>query len=319
MASLQFTDEDIPRLDDKVAMITGGSSGIGLAAARLMARKGARVYILDLSPPDAESIPKPPEDEPVLPKTTTFIPCNVARWSDLNAAFQRCIAETGRLDIAIANAGVSEEYDYFEDRRDVEGELLEPAFGVIDVNFRSVVSFVKLAVSHIRKQREAGILGGGSIVITSSATAYAPEHNLPVYSASKFATIGLMRGLRSQLIMDDITINCVAPAATVTKLLPQDLAAPMINAGLPVSSAEFVGRALVYSATAKQKRRVENYGKDSPLNDGPGRWNGRTILTLADEYVELEQPHATLQPFWLGWKTSDLTKQQQTVTDFRKI
>lgn len=82
---------------------------------------------------------------------------------------------------------MSEEYDYFEDREDENGELLEPPFGVIDVNFRSVVNFVKLAVSQMRKQKRAASLTGGSIVITSSATAYTPEQNLPVYSASKFA------------------------------------------------------------------------------------------------------------------------------------
>jgi NAD(P)-dependent dehydrogenase (short-subunit alcohol dehydrogenase family) len=104
--------------------------------------------------------------------------------------FQRCVAETGCIDIAIANAGVTEEYDYFEDRLDEQDELLEPAYGVIDVNFRSAVNFVKLAVSQMRKQKEAGHSAGGSILITSSATTYAPEHNLPVYSASTFAVGG---------------------------------------------------------------------------------------------------------------------------------
>ncbi|KAI9168055.1 Short-chain dehydrogenase/reductase ATR7 [Paramyrothecium foliicola] len=319
MASLNITDNDIPELADKVAIVTGGGSGIGLAAVRLMARKGARVFILDLNAPDADTIPVPLEGESVLPSNVTFFPCNVSKWADLRAAFRRATSEAGRLDIVIANAGVSEEYDYFEDQLGDDGELLEPKYGVVDVNFRGVVNCVKLGVSQMRKQRKAGDAAGGSIVITSSATAYAPEHNLPVYSASKAATVGLLRGLRSRLVQDDITINSVAPAATITKLLPGNLAAPMMAVGLPVSSAEFVGRALVYSATAQQKNRVENYGKDSLSTDGPGRWNGRTILTLGDEYVELEEPHASLKPFWLGWKSSELTKRQQAVTDFRQV
>ncbi|KAI0407188.1 hypothetical protein F4802DRAFT_554459 [Xylaria palmicola] len=319
MASLTITDDDIPSLDGKVAVITGGGSGIGLGAVRLMAKKGARIYVLDLNEPGAETIPQPPEGEAPLPKSAKFIPCNVGKWVELRAAFKSIVSEAGRIDIAIANAGVSEEYDYFEDRIDESGELAEPGFGVVDVNFRGVVNFVKLAVSQMRKQRRAGDVAEGSIVITSSATAYAPEHNLPVYSASKFATIGLLRGLRSQLIMDNITINSVAPAATITKLLPGNLAAPLIAAGLPVSSAEFVGRALVYSATAKQTNRAENYGKDSPATDGPSRWNGRCILTLGDTYTELEEPQATLRPFWLGWENTRLTRAQQTATDFRQV
>ncbi|KAI0390648.1 hypothetical protein F5Y17DRAFT_49232 [Xylariaceae sp. FL0594] len=320
MATLSISDDDIPDLAGKVALITGAGSGIGLAAARLMARRGARVYILDLRPPHAETIPKPVAGEPVLPDGATFIACDVTRWAELRAGFEQCIAECQRIDIAIANAGISEEHDYFQDRLGDEGELLEPPHGVIDVNFRSVVNFVKLAVFHFRNQKRAGHLrDGGSIVITSSATAYAPEHNLPVYSASKCAIVGLMRGLRSQLSVDNITINCVAPAATITSLLPPNLAAPIIEAALPVSTAEFVGRALVYSATAQQPWRVENYGKDSPANDGPGRWNGRTILTIGDEYIEVEKLYAYLRPLWLGWKTMELTKRQQAATDFRTI
>ncbi|KAI1074468.1 hypothetical protein F5B20DRAFT_563385 [Whalleya microplaca] len=319
MSSLNITDADIPSLEGKVAIITGGGSGIGLAAVRLMAKKGARVYLLDLSPPDAETTPQPADGEPVLSENVTFAHCDTRSWTDLREAFQNCVSEFGRIDIAIANAGVSEEYDYFEDRVDESGELLEPGFGVADVNFRGVVNFIKLAVSQMRKQRKAGDMSGGSIVITSSATAYAPEHNLPVYSASKLATIGLVRALRSQLIVDDITINSVAPAATITKLLPRNLAQPLMAAGLPVSSAEFVGRALVYSATAKQTQRVAQYGKDSPVSNGSSRWNGRTILTLGDDYTELEQPHAGLQPYWFGWKNTELTKAQQAATDFRQF
>lgn len=357
MPSLTIYDADIPRLDGEVAIITGeflsrfsskvnvahfiipftgGASGIGLAAVRILAAKGAEVFVLDLTEPDINTIPSPSEGEPVLPEKARFIQCDVTSWADLRKAFDKTVYEAGRIDIAISNAGVSEEHDYFTDQFDESGNLLEPEFEVIDVNFRAVVSFVKLAVSQMRKQRKAGDKKTGRIVVTSSATAYAPEHNLPVYSASKLAvsfscpwsrlreltgyqTIGLMRGLRSALIMDDITINAVAPAATITKLLPQVLAKPLMAAGLPVSSAEFVGRALVYSATAQQNKRVEDYGKDAPTTDGKGSWNGRTILTLGDRYTEVEEPHAELRRYWLGWENTTLTRAQQAATDFRQF
>ena len=88
--------------------------------------------------------------------------------------------------------------------------------------------------------------------------------------------IGFVRALRSSIRRLDITINAVAPAATITALLPDHLAAPIIAAGLPVSTAEFVGRAVVYSAVARQDRLVESYGKD-PDGQLASRWNGRTI------------------------------------------
>ncbi len=115
---------------------------------------------------------------------------------------------------------------------------------------------------------------------------------------------------------DDISINAVAPAATITKLLPQNLAKPLMAVGLPVSSAHFVGLAVVYSALASQKERVEDYGKDT-AGTGAGRWNGRTILTLGEEYTELEEAISKLKPQWFGEKNMKLTRMQQTATDFR--
>lgn len=101
----------------------------------------------------------------------------MTKWAELRQAFDRI----GKVDIAVANAGVSEETDYFKDTFDDAGRLLEPEYQVLDVNYRAVLSFIKLSLSKMRKA------GGGSIVITSSATAYSPEQSLPVYSSSKLA------------------------------------------------------------------------------------------------------------------------------------
>lgn len=128
-----------------------------------------------------------------------------------------------------------------------------------------------------------------------------------------------MRALRSTVRLEGITINSVAPAATITALLPKHLAAPIIAAGLPVSSARFVGLALVYSAVAKQDGLVELYGKDGKeLLNEESRWNGRTILTLGDQYTELEGPISALRPQWFGTTNLDLTSLQQIATDFRQ-
>jgi hypothetical protein len=88
--------------------------------------------------------------------------------------------------------------------------------------------------------------------------------------------------------------------------------------GLPVSNADFVGRALVYSATARQAKRVEVYGKEKEADAFvEERWNGRVILTLGDSYTELEEPISELRPFWFGRENLRLTRLQQAATDFR--
>lgn len=76
--------------------------------------------------------------------------------------------------------------------------------------------------------------------------------------------------------------------------------------------------ALVYSATASQKDRVDDYGKDVQ-GTGAGKWNGRTILTLGDEYTELEEGMVRSKGIWFGERNVDLTRMQQAATDFRGL
>lgn len=170
MVSLGISDSDIPSLQGKTAIITGGSSGIGLAAVQLLTSRGATVHILDINPPSGDE---------ALPHGAHFHRCNTAVWAELRGAFD---SVSGPIDFAFANAGVSEEADYFADTLDDDGRLAEPAYRVLDVNVRGVYNFVKLALSRMRKEKTPG-----SIVITTSASGYAPEQSLPVYSSGKLA------------------------------------------------------------------------------------------------------------------------------------
>lgn len=176
------------------------------------------------------------------------------------------------------------------------------------------MNFVKLALSAFKKQGP-----GGSLVITSSATGFSPEQSLPVYSATKCGLLGLVRALRSIVPhTHGATINTVAPAATISRLLPSNLAAPIVAAGAPVSSAEHVGLALAYSAVATQEHQVESYGQDTPeAVHAKGRWNGRAILTLGDTWTEIEEPLAMLREQWLGAYQTKQTAWQQCLTDLR--
>ncbi|KAM0231944.1 hypothetical protein ACHAPO_008243 [Fusarium lateritium] len=300
MTTLQIQEKDIPDLSGKKAVVTGGSSGIGWATANILANKGAQIYVLDQQEPDSP-----------VHHGITYLHCDICQWSDIVAALKT----VGTFHIAVANAGVSEDADCLNDTFDDNGDLVEPVYKVIDVNLRGTLNFVKLAMHSMKKNSVEG-----SIVITSSATAYLAEQSLPVYSATKAALINFVRAMRSTLRDSGITITSVAPAATITKLLPPDLAAPIIAAGLPVSSAHFVGLAVAYSATASEQQKVQAYGKDTEeWKRSPGRWNGRTILTLGDRYTELEGPISAGRELWFGKENVSETRMQQAATDFRQL
>ncbi|KAI1818686.1 short chain dehydrogenase reductase [Poronia punctata] len=300
MTSLHLKDSDIPDLSGKVVIITGGCSGIGLAAGRILASHNATVHALDISAPHAEDGPNPPSWHSRI--------VDVSNWDQLAAAFK----DIGKVDIAIANAGISEDFDFFTNIASPDSP--EPKYRCIDINLKAVINFVHLALSAFKKQGD-----GGSIVLTTSATGYSPEHSLPVYSATKAGVLGLIRSLRPNLPhTHGATINGVAPAATISRLLPKNLAAPIMAAGSPVSSAEHVGLALAYSAVATEERQVDRYGKDAEGTKA-GRWNGRVILTLGDTWTEIEGPLAEKRPEWLGEYQYTSTMNQQKLTDMRPL
>lgn len=167
--------------------MVGGASGIGLAASRIFAHKGAQVHVLDIVPIDESfdiyEIPCQPNGHvPQLSRSSVgsieFRQCDVTHWNCLRDIF----LSFEHIDIVVANAGVSQDPDYFTDILDEKGQLNEPAHRVVEVNFRSVLNLTKLALRQFRQQKP-----GSSLVITASSTAYSPEHSLPVYSATKAA------------------------------------------------------------------------------------------------------------------------------------
>ena len=122
--TFQIDPAKFKTLSGKVAIITGGSSGIGLATSQLFAQHGAHIVVADLKPPN-DAIPN-----------SVFSECDVTQWATILATFEVAVKAFGRIDILIANAGVSELVDMFQDEYDTGGLLKEPRYPALEINLR---------------------------------------------------------------------------------------------------------------------------------------------------------------------------------------
>lgn len=158
MASTFTVDpSSLSNLRNKIVLITGGSSGIGLATAALIASLDSsnRIAILDRTPPPS-SLNLPAEN-------LFFRKCDVTDWKTQRSAFEGAIAKFGRLDAVFVNAGIAEYKDqFFTDDLNSEGKLAEPDHRVLDIDINDATDTVKLAIFHLRKN------GSGSIIMTAS-------------------------------------------------------------------------------------------------------------------------------------------------------
>jgi len=198
-------------LNSKVALITGGSRGIGAAAVRLFVAAGAKVVF---------NYQAAREQAEALVRECGEANCRAIQ-SDLSTteAAQRlvssAIAAFGRLDILVANHGIWPPEDVPIDR--ISDEQWQRT---IAVNLDSVFSLVKHSVGQMKKQ------GGGHIVLVSSTAGQRGEAFHCDYAASKGALISMVKGLSTELARDHIYVNCVAPGWVDTDMSAAALSDP---------------------------------------------------------------------------------------------
>ena len=188
------------RLKDKTAIITGGASGIGLAAAKLFASEGANVLIADLS----EEALSAAVTEIGSDNVSSFV-CNVTSEDDNNALVAAAEKQFGGVDILVANAGVEGDHAPITD---LEVKNFEFPFAV---NVVGPFLGMKAAAKAMQKR------GGGSVVITSSVAA--TRGGLVAYTTSKHAVTGLMRSAAKQLAPMGIRVNTVNPGPVATPMM----------------------------------------------------------------------------------------------------
>nr|POE65284.1 putative oxidoreductase ykvo [Quercus suber] len=224
MSEFQINDADFASLKGKVVVLTGGSSGIGLATTQLLLAHGCYVFSGDLTPS--------PVEDPAL----THLRTDVSSWQDLLALFKAATSKHSRVDHVFANAGMGSRANYFESKFDADGNLEEPSFTVYDVMLRGVINTIYLGLHQMRTQSPPG----GSLLITASASSF-QRFGVVDYATAKHGVLGFMRGLVPHL-QDPaipIRINALAPSWTLTGIVPKTF---VESVGGKVQGPEVVAR-----------------------------------------------------------------------------
>lgn len=222
-------------LKNKVAVITGGTRGIGFAIAELFLKNGAKVAVLGSR---METVDKALEK---LSGDVMGLYPDLTDFSAVEAAFAEIKSKFGKIDILVNNAGISA-------REPIEAYDPDAFKGIMDLNVTAVFNGCKAAVPYMKE------IGGGSIINTSSMVAKAGQVSGVGYPTSKFAVNGMTVSLARELGKYNIRVNAVAPGVTRTDMvaaLPEEMIA-RVAAGIPmgrVGEPEEVANAFLFLAS----------------------------------------------------------------------
>lgn len=191
-------------LDGRVAVVTGGASGVGAGIASVFAQEGARVAVVDIDLAGAEKLAA----ELGADGAEAFaIETDLVDGAAVEAMAAAVVERWGTIDILSANAGIYPSTPV---------EQIDDAFldRIMDLNFKGAVHSIQACLPPMREQ------GYGRVVLTSSITGnYVSAEGYSVYGASKAAMLGLMRGLALEVVRDGITINAILPGNVRTPVV----------------------------------------------------------------------------------------------------
>lgn len=197
------------KLDGKVAVITGGGSGIGRGVAKLFASEGASVGIFDLNPANAKVV----ADEIAAAGGKAAIATgDVSKEEDVAAGLKSLVAALGDVDIMVNNAGMDTTHE-------LDGMPTDMWDRMIDVHLRGTFLFTRAVLPAMKRKK------WGRIINLSSQLAHKGAPTMVHYVAAKAGIMGFTRALAYEVARDGITVNCVNPGPINTPLLsglPQD-------------------------------------------------------------------------------------------------
>lgn len=222
------------KLEGKVAVITGGNSGIGLAIAGLFHDEGARIAIFGRDPSTLESAAS------TVGSGTITVQGDVRRIEDLNRLYDTVGKRFGAIDVLVANAGIAK----FAPLADYPEPLFDE---VSDINFKGAFFTVVRALPKLRD--------GASVILVGAADA--DKQGRPftgLYSATKSAVRALARGLSADLLSRRIRVNVLSPGMTETPIIRR-------SGGLPGATPEEIAAGITQLIPIKRRGRPEEMAR----------------------------------------------------------
>lgn len=225
------------RLENKVALVTGASRGIGKAIAALFVKEGASVAI---TAKDQTRLEKTAKDLGVF-----AVQADIRRYDDVRSVVEKTVQKFGRLDILVNNAGIFPKIKPLHEIS--ESEWNE----VMDINLTGQFRFTKAAIPHL--QKKGGVIV--NIASTAGLKAY-QDFNADAYSASKAGLVLLTKCLAIEYAKFRIRANCICPGVVETDMTAEFLATPalreMMNFAYPIGrfgTVDDVAKAALYFAS----------------------------------------------------------------------
>lgn len=223
--------------NDKTVIVTGGSEGVGAAAARLFADAGANLMLVARNRKNLEAIAAELRDR----TRVEIFPMDVSDADSCVDLFKKTLFEFGRIDVLVNNAG-------YHARGNVESVTAEELARTIDVNLRAPIMLMRLALPHIRDA------GGGAIINVASLAGRTPVPGSAAYSASKFGLRAFTFALAEEIRDADIKLAVVSPGPISTQFILADIDKTSdLTFSQPMSTAEEVAQAILDLCGNKQR------------------------------------------------------------------
>jgi len=234
------------RVANKVALLTGSASGIGLASAKLLAKEGAKVVLADFN---EEGAKEATDEIKAQGGEASAVFLDAGDGESIKAAIDFTIEQYGKINILFNNVGLTN----IKKDLDVVNIDLDEWDRLLNVNLKSVLHGCKYAIPHMAEA------GGGSIINTASMAAFASDAIRVAYGASKAAVVNMTKYVATQYGKDLIRCNAVAPGLILTPAAKRNMSEELLNTfakynALPYhGEAEDIGYTVLFLASDESK------------------------------------------------------------------